>query len=72
MQLCCFVRQTEREGRLDCDQDAVWIKVSNQDRACHIDGRSCYCRVPLDKGGAKLEFREQGCAFDPNEVYGKK
>jgi phosphoribosyl-AMP cyclohydrolase len=58
------------ELRIDCDQDAVWLKVEQQGGgACHTGRRSCfYRRVPLGTGGAKLEFAE-GKAFDPNTVY---
>ena len=41
------------EMRLDCDQDAVWIKVEQSGGACHTGRRSCFYRaVPLGKGGA--------------------
>jgi len=59
------------ELRVDCDQDAVWLKVEQQGGgACHTGRRSCfYRRVPLGKGGSeKLEFVE-GKTFDPNTVY---
>ena len=58
------------ELRIDCDQDAVWLKVEQHGGgACHTGRRSCfYRRVPLGTGGAKLEFVE-GRAFDPNTVY---
>ena len=62
------------EMRVDCDQDAVWIRVEQVAGACHTGRRSCFYRtVPLgQKGGAvKLEFREER-VFDPNAVYGKK
>ena len=62
------------ELRVDCDQDAIWIKVEQSGPgACHTGRRSCvYRAVPLGKGGATLEFREQVRAFDPQQVYGKK
>ena len=75
-------RKGERSGhgqrvvelRVDCDQDAIWVKVEQSGPgACHTGRRSCFYRVaPLGKGGATLEFREQGRAFDPGNVYGKK
>jgi phosphoribosyl-AMP cyclohydrolase len=54
------------EMRVDCDQDAVWIKVEQVEGACHTGRRSCFYRaVPLGEGaGAKLEFRD-GRVFDP-------
>src|SRR5438445_4398481 len=62
------------EMRLDCDQDAVWIKVSQEGPgACHTGRRSCFYRaVPLGKAPDKslvLEFREREKAFDPHAVY---
>jgi phosphoribosyl-AMP cyclohydrolase len=66
------------EMRVDCDQDAVWIKVEQHGGgACHTGRRSCFYRaIPLGKSGAKsgavtLEFRDAGKAFDPGKVYGK-
>ncbi len=60
------------ELRIDCDQDAVWIKVEQMTGACHTGRRSCFYRaVPLgQKGGAvRLEFRDER-VFDPKAVYG--
>lgn len=62
------------EMRVDCDQDAVWIKVEQHGGgACHTGRRSCFYRaVPLGKAGAvTLEFRDADKAFDPGQVYGK-
>jgi len=61
------------EMRIDCDQDAVWIKVEQAGVACHTGRRSCFYReVPLGKAGAvTLEFREERM-FDPKAVYGSK
>jgi phosphoribosyl-AMP cyclohydrolase len=33
------------EMRVDCDQDAVWIKVEQQGPACHTARRSCFYRI---------------------------
>ncbi len=64
------------ELRVDCDQDAVWLKVDQQGAgACHTGRRSCfYRRVPLGQTGTvRLEFADAGRAFDPGTVYpGKK
>ena len=63
------------EMRVDCDQDAVWIKVEQQGGgACHTGRRSCFYRaVPLGKPGAvTLEFRNAEKVFDPQKTYGKK
>jgi phosphoribosyl-AMP cyclohydrolase len=59
------------EMRIDCDQDAVWIKVEQQGPgACHTGRRSCFYRtVPLGKaGGVTLAF-EGDKTFDPKSVY---
>jgi phosphoribosyl-AMP cyclohydrolase len=64
------------EMRVDCDQDAVWIKVEQVAGACHTGRRSCFYRaVPLgiaegNMRAAKLEFRDARL-FDPKAVYGK-
>lgn len=64
------------EMRIDCDQDAVWIKVEQTGgAACHTGRRSCFYRaVPLGarKGAVTLEFREADKLFDPKEVYRDK
>jgi phosphoribosyl-AMP cyclohydrolase len=48
------------EMRVDCDQDAILIKVEQSGGACHTGRRSCFYRaVPLGKAGTvALEFRE--------------
>jgi phosphoribosyl-AMP cyclohydrolase len=40
------------EARIDCDQDAVWLKVRPQGDggACHTGARSCFYRVIEDGG----------------------
>jgi phosphoribosyl-AMP cyclohydrolase len=60
--------------RVDCDQDALWLKVEQHGPgACHTGRSSCFYRaVPLgQKGQVALEFREAEKTFDPNAVYGK-
>ena len=43
------------EMRMDCDQDAVWIRVEQAGAACHTGRRSCFYRkVDAGEGGAKL------------------
>jgi phosphoribosyl-AMP cyclohydrolase len=67
-------RQRVVEMRIDCDQDAVWIKVEQEGAgACHTGRRSCFYRaVPLGKADAvMLEFRDAEKTFDPSAVYGK-
>ncbi len=38
------------EARIDCDQDAVWLKVRPQGDggACHTGARSCFYRIARD------------------------
>ena len=52
--------QTQRvvEMRMDCDQDAVWIKVEQTGAACHTGRRSCFYRA-VGKGGT-LTFVDAG------------
>jgi phosphoribosyl-AMP cyclohydrolase len=60
------------ELRVDCDQDALWLKVEQVgEGACHTGRRSCFYRaVPLgQKGSARLEFRDADKGFDPGKVY---
>jgi len=60
------------ELRVDCDQDALWLKVEQHGGgACHTGRRSCFYRaVPLgQKGSVRLEFRDAEKAFDPGKVY---
>jgi phosphoribosyl-AMP cyclohydrolase len=45
------------EMRMDCDQDAVWIRVEQTGAACHTGRRSCFYRaVKGGEGGATLSF----------------
>jgi phosphoribosyl-AMP cyclohydrolase len=48
--------QSVVEARIDCDQDAVWLKVRPQGDggACHTGARSCFYRVIV---GGKLVDR---------------
>ena len=62
------------ELRIDCDQDAVWIKVEQAGAgACHTGRGSCFYRaVPLGKApdaSLTLKFVEAERAFDPAKVY---
>ncbi len=54
--------QTVAEMRVDCDQDALWLKVrvGGDGGCCHTGRRSCFYRtIPLGQasvGGGKLDF----------------
>ena len=66
--------QRVTEMRVDCDQDAVWIKVEQTGPgACHTGRRSCFYRaVPLKAAGAvTLSFRDAERTFNPKTVYDK-
>lgn len=53
-----------REARIDCDQDAVWLKVSvgGAGVTCHTGARSCFYRAiePSEDGGFHLAARADG------------
>lgn len=60
------------ELRLDCDQDAIWIKVEQTGAACHTGRRSCFYRtVTAGEGGPQLSFVDAERLFDPGQVYRK-
>jgi phosphoribosyl-AMP cyclohydrolase len=60
------------EMRMDCDQDAVWIRVEQVGAACHTGRRSCFYRaVSAADGGARLSFVDSEQPFDPNEIDDK-
>lgn len=60
------------EMRIDCDQDAVWIRVEQVGAACHTGRRSCFYRaVSGSEGGAQLTFVDAERLFDPKEIYRK-
>jgi phosphoribosyl-AMP cyclohydrolase len=60
------------EMRMDCDQDAVWIRVEQSGAACHTGRRSCfYRRVDGGEGGVRLSFVDADRLFDPKDVYRK-
>ncbi|MDX0110087.1 phosphoribosyl-AMP cyclohydrolase [Sinorhizobium meliloti] len=64
--------QTVREIRTDCDQDAVWLKVSvaGHDATCHTGRRSCFYRtVGVADGEAKVAITDDHRHFDPAQIY---
>jgi len=59
------------EIRVDCDQDAVLLKVrvSGADATCHTGRRSCFYRkVVTTDGNSRLEA-DLKPLFDPSTVY---
>ena len=60
------------EIRLDCDQDAIWIRVEQQGAACHTGRKSCFYRaVTSVDGDTRLSFVDADRLFDPDAVYRK-
>src|SRR6266849_2550443 len=60
------------EMRMDCDQDAIWIRVEQHGTACHTGRHSCFYRaVSPSDGGPRLSFVDADKVFDPGEVYRK-
>jgi len=58
--------QLVREVCLDCDQDAVLLRVEQLGgAACHTGHRSCFYRKRVD--GEFIEVGER--IFDPKDVY---
>jgi phosphoribosyl-AMP cyclohydrolase len=63
--------QHVHEIRIDCDQDAVLLKVSvsGADATCHTGRRSCFYRkIVTSDGSTRLEIGSQPL-FDPTSVY---
>ena len=66
--------QTQRvvEMRMDCDQDAVWIRVEQTGAACHTGRHSCFYRaVTPPDGDTRLSFVDAARLFDPTKIYRK-
>lgn len=64
------------EMRVDCDQDAIWLRVEQIGAgACHTGRVSCFYRaVPLKQTDLRrliLDFRDADKVFDPAQVYGE-
>jgi phosphoribosyl-AMP cyclohydrolase len=61
------------EMRMDCDQDAIWIRVQQTGAACHTGRRSCFYRKVTTGGesGTRLSFVDADKVFDPRAVYRK-
>ena len=58
------------EMRIDCDQDAIWLRIEQSGgAACHTGRRSCFYRVVTHSGDLALVDAER--VFDPASVYTK-
>lgn len=53
--------QNIREIRVDCDQDAVWLKVevAGAKATCHTGRRSCFYRI-VQNGRDNVSLRDDG------------
>jgi phosphoribosyl-AMP cyclohydrolase len=64
--------QTVVELRTDCDQDALWLRVSvaGHGATCHTGRRSCFYRsVDIRDGAVALTVRDDVRHFQPADVY---
>ncbi len=61
--------QLLKELRIDCDGDAVLLKVEQKGgAACHTGRRSCFYRLSQPDGSWKITSEP---LFDPEKVYGR-
>ena len=59
--------QLVKEVRIDCDADAILMKIEQIGGACHEGYRSCFYRK---LAGDEFEIAAER-VFDPGEVYGR-
>ncbi len=69
------VDQKKLYGRIDDDQDALWMSVDiGNGASCHVGYKSCFYRS-ITLGPIKnakeinLDFKEKKKKFNPEEVY---
>jgi len=48
------------EMRIDCDQDALWLRVTPAGPACHTGERSCFYRRVTGAGLERIDDSETG------------
>lgn len=63
--------QMVEEIRVDCDQDAILLKVrvSGADATCHTGRRSCFYRKVVSRDGDLRLETDSEPLFDPSSVY---
>ena len=61
--------QHVKEITIDCDMDAVVLKIEQEGGACHTGYRSCFYRRVEDDGSLTVTGEK---VFDEEDVYGKK
>ncbi len=67
--------QKVHEIRTDCDQDAIWLKVSVEGTGatCHTGMKACFYRTVELKDGKAILVRDKiDPLFNPAEIYGNK
>ncbi|WP_299863169.1 phosphoribosyl-AMP cyclohydrolase [uncultured Hoeflea sp.] len=66
--------QMVEEIRVDCDQDAILLKVrvTGDDATCHTGRRSCFYRKLVAREGVAQLLSDSEPRFDPNQVYKKE
>jgi phosphoribosyl-AMP cyclohydrolase len=57
------------EMRVDCDQDALLVRVEQTGPACHEGYRSCFFRSVADDGSLRVVAER---LMDPEKMYGGK
>ena len=60
-------RQTVKEIRIDCDADAILLRVEQTGAACHEGYKSCFFRKIDPQGQAEIIDER---IVDPKDVYG--
>ncbi len=61
--------QEVQQITVDCDMDALVLKVKQKGGACHVGYRSCFYRT-VERDGTLRVTGEK--VFDEGDVYGKK
>jgi phosphoribosyl-AMP cyclohydrolase len=63
--------QQVHELRIDCDQDCILIRVTQEGGACHTGNRSCFFRDLDFDAPDGIRWRHSGTVvFDKDQVYG--